>query len=72
MTGNPRDERRERGRRLAHELVKFIRRETPDRDEAGEVMLGAYEVFDRQTRTLRGESPFPPEAGNFPPYDSPH
>jgi hypothetical protein len=74
VSADPQKDRRQLGRKLARELEQYIRRETPDREAAGQVMLGAYEVFERETRTLRGASPFPPSEGgeDWPPYDSPH
>ena len=68
----PDQTRKELGRKLAFELVHFIRTSTPDREAAGQVMLGAYEVLERNTRMVRGVSPFPPEAGDdWPDYDDP-
>jgi hypothetical protein len=61
MSGNPHHDHRRRGRRLAHELEQFIRREVPTREEAAEVLIGAYEYFAQQTRFARGEG-WPPEA----------
>lgn len=61
MSGNPHHARHQRGEKLARELEQFVLRETPDRDEAAEVLRGAYEYLDRRTRLIRGGSPWPAE-----------
>ena len=72
VSGNPHHARRRRGEELARELARFIRRETPDGQESADVLRGAYEYFERETRLLRGVSPWPPEAGDVTPdVDSP-
>jgi hypothetical protein len=64
VSSNTHHARRDRGKRLAAELAQFIRRETPDREKAADVLLGAFEYFERETRVIRGVSPWPPEAGD--------
>ena len=42
-----------RGEALARKLEEFAAQETPDREELGQVLLGAYAYLEQRVGTLR-------------------
>lgn len=59
MSGDPYQAERKRGAALAYELEKFLKSEVPDREARAQVLLGALEYLERQTRAHRADSPWP-------------
>jgi hypothetical protein len=53
VSGNPAHSQRERGAKLAAALEDFLREEIPDREVRAQVLLGALEYLEQQTRAAR-------------------